>query len=91
MGIDLSVWEPGLVFGLIVVLGLLATGLLISALSVGLVQWRKVRTLNDMREFVQQLIDQGYSIEEIERLAGTFFESRPGQGVDVKRFKSPAG
>ena len=89
MGIDFAAWNPGLVLALIAVVSAFATGILISTVSVGLVQWRKVRTLKDMREFVQQLIDQGYTVEEVERLSSTFFENRPGHGVNVKALKAP--
>lgn len=80
----ISTWPPGLVFALISLVSVCATGLLISTLSVGLVQWRKVRTTRELRDFVQQLIDQGYTIDEIERLTATF----NGGGVDASRIKS---
>lgn len=80
----LSTWEPGLLFALMAVVSLCATGILISTLSVGLVQWRKVRTQRELRDFVQQLIDQGYTIEEIERLTAAF----NGAGIEPSRMQS---
>ena len=89
MGMDLGSWHPGLVLALIVVVGAFSTGILITGLSVGLVQWRKSRSLKEMREFVEELINQGYSIEEIERLSTAFFEQRPGQGHVARNLKAP--
>jgi len=90
MGIDLTSWHPGLVLALVSVLCAFSTAILITSISVGLVQWRKVRTLRDMRDFVEQLIDQGYSVEEVERLANTFFEQKPGRGIATKSLKTIA-
>ena len=50
MSYDLSAWHPGLVLGLIAVLSVFTTAILISTLSVGLVQWRKsLRDQGDAR------------------------------------------
>lgn len=82
----LSTWDPGLVFVLFIILSTCATGIAISVASVGLVQWRKVRTQRELRDFVQQLIDQGYTIDEIERLTAAF----NGATAENPRVKSPA-
>ncbi|MCA9072367.1 MAG: hypothetical protein KDA84_25755 [Planctomycetaceae bacterium] len=82
----LSTWDPGLLFALMALVTLCTTGILISSISVGLVQWRKFRTQRELRDFVQQLIDQGYTIEEIERLTATF----NGGATNTPRIKSPA-
>jgi hypothetical protein len=90
VGIDFSAWHPGLILALVAVIGAFTTAIAITTLSVGLVQWRKARSLRDMRDFVEELIGQGYTIEEIERLSHTFFEQRPGQGFVAKTLKAPA-
>ncbi len=90
MGVDFTTWHPGLILAMIAVIGAFSTAILITTLSVGLVQWRKARSLREMREFVEQLISQGYTTEEIERLSIAFFEQRPGQGYVAKNLKSPA-
>ncbi len=90
MGIDFSTWQPGLVLALVSVVGAFTSAILITTLSVGFVQWRKVRSLREMREFVEALIDHGYTTEEIERLSTSFFDRRPGKGITAKQLKSPA-
>lgn len=90
MGLDFSAWHPGLILAMIAVIGAFSTAILITTLSVGLVQWRKARSLREMREFVDGLINQGYTIEEIERLSTSFFDKRPGQGYVAKTLKSHA-
>ena len=88
MGLDFAAWHPGLVFALVAVVGAFSTAILITTLSVGLVQWRKAKSLKEMREFAEELINQGYTIEEIERLSAAFFDQRPGQGYNAKPLKA---
>lgn len=87
MDFDLSTWHPGLILGLIAVVGAFSTAILITACSVGLVQWRKVRSIREMREFVDALIAQGYTTDEIERLSNAVFRGRTGQGATAPPLK----
>ncbi len=88
MTYDLSAWHPGLVLALIAVLCVFTTAILISTLSVGLVQWRKVCAIKEMRGFVRDLTDQGYTAQEIEQLAVQFFEQHPKQSWQARCVKS---
>lgn len=90
MGIDLATWHPGLILALVSVLAVFTTALVITTATVWLVQWRKAKTVEELRRFVQELTDQGYTVDEIERLAGAFFDQSPAQGVSAKRPQIPA-
>jgi hypothetical protein len=90
MGVDFTGWHPGLILAMIAVVGAFSTAILVTTMSVGLVQWRKAKSLREMREFVEQLINQRYTIEEIERLSAAFFDQKPRQGYTAKNLKAPA-
>ena len=90
MDFDLSNWHPGLILALIAVVGAFSTAILITTFSVGLVQWRKIRSVKEMREFVETLIAQGYTTDEIERLSDAAFRRRPGQEAIAPTLKMHA-
>ncbi len=67
-----SLFSAGNLIPLVSIVGGFITAILIPTFIVGMVQWGKVRTQREWCEFVDRLINQGYTIEEIERLMATF-------------------